>query len=291
MRNNILFLSLAFCIIGRAQEYSIVILGEDGNPAQDVVVAESNFVSWMSNPNGRLVLPDSIVIISLFSYTFNDTTLQVRDGDSIRLRLKYNNVDPVTIFADNEQKSVKHRRSILELQREPGDIRTLGYYAQGIVKLDSVVIEVVEVLRPSTRLRVVVFGPDTNRLFASIPFTIREDTQDEMVILPIDFKGVIEGEFYLGVQFLEVGRDPFNWKSHHYVFGRKGTYTHRNSGITIGSIRLRSGEHIMSAEFFDGGQVHWWKGNGSDRRYRAPYLKVYYHGPGEILTDFDDIED
>lgn len=274
-----------------AQDYSVFLTDELGDLIEDVVIAEVQSLSWMSHENGVLSIPDSALELHLVSLTYIDTTLYVRSGDTVQLRMDADALNEVVVFGNQETKSVRHRRHGKELQREPGDIRMLGYYSEEDVILDSLQIYIVEVLRTSARFRVVLYTKDTIPLFASTAFSIDSSIKDEYYSLPVGYFSPIKGEFYLGIQFLEIGRDPFNWTSHLYQYRRRGTYTVHNNGITIGSIKLKKGERLMTAEYFHGDSVLWWKSECDDIRFTVPYFKVFYHGSGELLTDFDDIED
>lgn len=271
-----------------AQGFSVVLLNEEGVPLSEPIVAKLDSYVWMSSEDGVLFIPDSTVSISLHSLTYRDTTVVVFHADSVMMKLDETALKAVDVFAHEEVKSIRHRRCRGEYQREPGDIRLLGYHADSVVFLDSLKLRIVEVLRSSARFRVVLYNADTSRVFASSLFQIDPDLADEDFVLPIQYNGALMGEFYLGVQFFEEGQDPYNWNSHLYQSKRGGLYTVFNNGVTIGSIRLKSGERIMTAEYFEGGRVKWWKGSGSDRRHRAPYFVVYYHGPGDLHTKFDD---
>lgn len=278
------FLSL----VGQAQSYeAFVITSADDEAPVAELVCEWKSRTWLSDLDGHIPLPqESIDSLWIRSMVYGDTLLSVRSGDTIELQSRTISLNEVVVHDRRDIRDIRHRRSRYELQREPADYRLLGYYADGPVKLDSLTIRVEEVLRSTTRIRVAIFQ-DGVFIYQSDPYPLSTALSSEDVTFPIHFDDFVEGEMYVGIQFLEQGKESWQSRSRHYQYRRGGTYTHRNTGVTLGSIRLKPGERMLHISILESARwITFYR--CTDIRYTALYVKLHYFGPGELFTEFEE---
>lgn len=256
----------------------------------DVIVLQWNGATWLSDLEGQATLPeDHLDSLVLHSMTFRDTIVSVSAGDTITLVEESNVLSEIVVYNRTHLKYIDHRKPRYEFQREPGDCYMLGYYSTGEVILDSITLEIIEVFRNTSRIRVVIWKDD-RFLFESQPYLIPDDLKDEQFTLPVEFHYPLSGEVYIGIQFLEVGRDPFSARSHQFISKGGSTYTNANTGITLGGIKVRDDGKILHTSYLNNRFIVQYF-NSPDSGRHAPYIGVHYFGSGELLTDFDEFED
>lgn len=254
---------------------------------QDVILLSWKGATWLSDLEGKASIPeDQMDALYLHSMSFHDTLVSVHTGDTIVLIEESILLDEAAAYDQSGLTFLDHRKWRYQLQREPGEYYLLGYFAEGAVVLDSLTLRVEEILRSTSRIRLVIWK-DGRFIFESPVIDFPIQYQDKVVTIPIDFHSIINGEFYVGIQFLEVGRDPFGQTSHLYQYRGKGdVLSSRNTGITVGSIRLKPGESMMLGWWYNGELEMKTKQATEDYRPIAPYFGIHYFGTGEVRRSF-----
>lgn len=286
-KSLILFSLFGAVLTGWSQSYSIYFMDEEGHPIHDELLLQWKGGTWLSSQNGSAPLPKSTVEeLSIHSMGYRDTTVEAKDGDTLVLFSKNTLLREVSVGPSGKTFKAHYidfRRSKYDFQREPGDYYLLGFHATKPVWIDSITIHVNEVLRPSSRLRVVIWQ-NGNFLFESEPLSVEVGTKDQKIQLPCNYLQSVKGDLFIGIQFLETDRNPFTAKSHLYQYRGKGNlYTKANTGITLGGMRLKEGEVLRKATFFNS-QLKWEVLTSEKNRRRAPYIGIWFSGEGPLKT-------
>ncbi|GAB5556561.1 MAG: hypothetical protein SchgKO_07740 [Schleiferiaceae bacterium] len=265
-------------------------MDEEGHPIHDELILNWKGGTWLSFQNGKAPLPaQKVDNLSIHSMGYRDTTVVAINGDTLVLFSDNTLLKEVSVGPSEMHSNVGYvdfRRSQYDFQREPGDYYLLGFKATESVWIDSITVHVNEVLRPSTRLRVIIWQ-NGKFLFESELFTIGLETKNQKIQLPCHYLQKVKGELFIGIQFLETDRNPFTAKSHLYQYRGKGNlYTKANTGITLGGMRLKEGEILRKATFFNS-QLKWEVLSSENNRRRAPYLGVWFSGGEKLETTFE----
>lgn len=286
MRTFVTAILIGVSLIGSSQSnFTVYFVDQAGSAVNDVLVLEWNGATWLSGFDGEAEIPKSeLDSLSIHSVTYRDTILHVGAGDTLLLREDRVTIGEVEIYDNSNLEYLEHRHARYHFQREPGDCYLLGYFSDDDVILDSLTVHIDEVLRPTCRFRVLIWQGE-EFVYESELHSVPESLIDEAYTMPIHYSHPINGEFYVGIQFLEVGRNPFGLKTHRFQYeGRGNVFTNRNTGVTLGGIRLRSGEAVVMASYFQEA-VRIEKLECDEIRYRVPFMGIHYHGPGGISTD------
>jgi hypothetical protein len=174
--------------------------------------------------------------LQFFAFGYEVMTLVASDvKNQIAMTLKNDILHEVIIIDRNQTtRKLKEKKSKIIYQGVVGSVFLKSVSSECPYQIDSVELFISDVIRETNYIEIVAFDKSLNQIGQSQPFSFTKAHIGKMVSIPTDFAYEFKDTNFIGIRFLEDGKNEYNAKKHLYQYRKEGLLTPQNNGVSFG---------------------------------------------------------